>query len=211
MRERLEKSGQLTHASNGSQGMSLLNGAAFTKRTSLILSEQLTIDLWCRIGKHILNISDSTAWWIGDWLVFGEERYSDRYKRALSDTGLDYQTLKNYAWVARKFPVSRRRDRLSFQHHAEVAGLADHEQEIWLNRAEQARWSRNNLRRELQASRRSPEASTAVFVLRMDVASDRQERWQAAADKSLCSFMDWAIRALDKAAETALLAREGPQ
>ncbi len=32
------------------------------------------------------------------------------------------------AWVARRFPVSRRRDTVSFQHHAEVAALPEPEQ-----------------------------------------------------------------------------------
>ena len=41
---------------------------------------------------------------------------------------LDYQTLRNYAWVARRFAMSRRRDTLSFGHHAEVPALPEPEQ-----------------------------------------------------------------------------------
>jgi hypothetical protein len=40
-------------------------------------------------------------------------------------TGLDYQTLRNYAAVARRFELSRRRDNLSFHHHAELCALSE--------------------------------------------------------------------------------------
>ena len=49
---------------------------------------------------------------------------------------LDYQTLRNYAWVARRFPAGRRRAGVSFAHHAEVARLPEPEQDYWLRRAE---------------------------------------------------------------------------
>ncbi|MEU8803872.1 hypothetical protein [Spirillospora sp. NPDC048819] len=73
------------------------------------------------------------------------------------------KTLRNYAWIARRFPVSRRRDTLTLQHHAEVAALSDHEQERWLDRAEQEQWPVLRLRTSLRAQatvqasqRRSP-------------------------------------------------------
>lgn len=94
--------------------------------------------------------ANCSVWWLGDWPVYGEYAYSDRYKQALADTSLGYQTLRNYAWVARKIPLSRRRDALSFGHHAEVAALPDHEQDVWLTRAERSNWSRNLLRRGLR-------------------------------------------------------------
>lgn len=80
-------------------------------------------------------------------------RFSDLHLRAIEACGLDYQTLRNYAWVARKFELDRRRETLSFQHHAEVSSVAPGEQDKWLDPAEEFNWSRNELRRNIRAHR----------------------------------------------------------
>lgn len=67
-------------------------------------------------------------------------------------------------WVARNFAASRRRDRLSFQHHAELASLPEHEQDCWLEQSRRFGWSRNELRRQVLTRRviGAPPASTDV-------------------------------------------------
>src|SRR5690242_627981 len=91
----------------------------------------LTFDEWMSAGRQIARISTASAWWIGDWLSYGERAYGSRYRIAVDLTSFDYKTLRNYVWVARRFELSRRRDSLSFQHHAEVAALAEPEQDLW--------------------------------------------------------------------------------
>jgi hypothetical protein len=68
-------------------------------------------------------VSSTTRRWLGDWLIFGRYKYGTRYRQAIGATGLDYQTLRNYAVVARRFEPSRRRSTLRAQHHAEVSAL----------------------------------------------------------------------------------------
>src|SRR5262245_30929083 len=58
----------------------------------------------------------------------------EKYSQALDDTGLDIQTLTNYAWVANN--LSTRRDSLSWSHHREVASLGPAEQAEALETAE---------------------------------------------------------------------------
>ena len=53
--------------------------------------------------------------------------------------------------VARLFELSGRRDKLSFQHHAEVCALLPAQQDRRLDQAEGEGWSRNELRRHLRA------------------------------------------------------------
>lgn len=110
----------------------------------------LEFGYWKEIGVRIARTADSTAWCLGDWLVYGESRYADRYRQAIEAVGLNYQTLRNYAWVARRFPVSRRRDTLTFYHHMEVARLPAGEQDRWLSRATEQGWSVRQLRRQLK-------------------------------------------------------------
>jgi hypothetical protein len=182
-----------------------LYGVARTRRTSLCLPGELPLELWKRIGEHIHLIAESSAWWIGDWLLFGRSKYPDRYRRAIEETSLDYQTLRNYAWVAGRFAVSRRRDRLSFQHHVEVAALADDQQDAWLDRAVKFGWSRNELRSKLRAalkSERKASKAAARATVQLTVSREREELWQAAAERAGLDVLHWIATVLDRVAST---------
>lgn len=184
--------------------------AVHVRQNELSLPIGMSFDSWWELGSKIVHIADCCAWWIGDWLVYGEQAYSDRYEQALTDTSLGYQTLRNYAWVVRKFPVSRRRDTLSFGHHAEVAALPGDEQDAWLARAEQLNWSRNQLRRELRVAQlvnrqaADDEGSPSTRALKIDVPAERHDRWQSAAERKKCSVAAWIIATLDRAASDDL-------
>src|SRR5690606_5586239 len=117
-----------------------LDPAVRAGRIGLSLPTDLPFDAWRRIGDQLGVINGSSAWWLGDWLVYGEKTFPGRYRLAVSRTRLSYKTLRNYAWVARNVPMSRRRDTLSLQHHAQVAALPGDEQERWLARAEREGW-----------------------------------------------------------------------
>jgi hypothetical protein len=162
----------------------------------------LTFDEWISAGRQISRISTASAWWVGDWLNFGERSYGSRYQAALELTSFDYKTLRNYAWVARRFELSRRRDTLSFQHHAEVAALQEPEQDLWLSRAEAAHWTRNELRRQLSAAR-TPSALASrelVIVVRIRVAPEREQQWREAAEASRQPLTEWVAAAADAVA-----------
>jgi hypothetical protein len=78
------------------------------------------------------------SWLIGEWWIFGEHRYGDRKAvvEAPDWEGPSYQACKDAATVVRAFERSRRRDLLSFNHHAEVAALSAALQDEWLDLAE---------------------------------------------------------------------------
>ncbi|RAJ69508.1 MULTISPECIES: LmbU family transcriptional regulator [unclassified Streptomyces] len=125
---------------------------AKVRKSGMTFPQNLPERAWEEIGTNLRELVNSSAWWLADWLLFGEATYGwRRYKEAIERTGLDYQTLRNYAWVARRFEHHRRRDSLSFAHHAEVTRLAPPEQDYWLRKAEQQKWSRNELRRAVRA------------------------------------------------------------
>lgn len=130
------------------------------QRKGLELPQRLSFDKWLGIGHQLAAQTTSTAWCLGDWLAYGETAFTGRYREALERTSLEYQTLRNYAWVAKRFTLSRRRDSLSFGHHAEVASLVEPEQEYWLRKAEELGWSRNRLRVEVRSSLRERAAAS---------------------------------------------------
>jgi hypothetical protein len=176
------------------------NHKAMTKRTSLSFPAPLAMGDWLEIGRELFVINDASAWWLGDWLVYGQSRYPDRYKRAIEGTSLHYKTLRNYAWVARKFDVSRRHGALSFQHHAEVAGLPAEEQDVWLARAEERGWSVSELRRQLRAARgHGGDRLTRVReTLGFDLYPERRKRWQEAAERAGSTLDEWISSVLDQ-------------
>ncbi len=193
-------------AARTQHGRLRVDRVALTKRTALSLPDDLPLDSWKQIGEQIHIISDASAWWIGDWLRFGRDKYPDRYKRAIGETSLEYQTLRNYAWVAGRFDVSRRRDALSFQHHLEVAALPEDQQDLWLERAERSGWSRNDLRAQLRCCRDDGAAARPlpVSALHLRISQDRRQRWQDAATRAQLDLQEWISAALDLAARNEL-------
>jgi hypothetical protein len=183
------------------------NDTARPAQTGLQIAEGLSFDAWAGMGRRIAGVANACAWSLGDWLIYGERSYGGRYKAAITTTSLDYQTLRNYAWVARRFAVSRRRDTISFQHHAEVASLPEPDQELWLNRAERSRWSRNELRRRLHGRRRGGGElpAEAPITLQVEVTRDRERRWRDAASVAEQALSDWMAAAADTAAEAVLV------
>jgi hypothetical protein len=169
----------------------------------------LTFEAWAAIGQRIARITSGSAWSLGDWLIYGEKTYGERYRTALEATDFDYKTLRNLAWVARAFEPSRRRSALSFSHHAEVASLSQPEQELWLTRAETSGWSRNELRRRLLARHGRRQKPLPRSVLHMPVDEERERRWREEATLRQQALDEWMAVALDAAADAILAA--GPE
>ena len=178
------------------------NSARCTQ-TGLRCDEQISFKTWNAIGVQIGTFARASPWWLGDWLLFGKQKYGRRYREATSATGLEYQTLRNYAVVARRFPVSRRRDKLTFQHHAEVCALPDVDQDFWLDLAIEYHWSKAELRRRVQAAR-ARERSSRAGTLRLSLEPQREQLWREAARESDCRFGTWVRRTLDDAAVNVL-------
>jgi signal transduction histidine kinase len=116
---------------------------------------------WLRQGRWLGSLGRAVGWWIGDWLRYGNARYGERYAAAERITGYDRQTLMNMVYVASRVEAPRRRELLSFSHHAEVAALPAPEQERWLERAERDGFSVRVLRREVQRDHRHERAAGA--------------------------------------------------
>lgn len=84
------------------------NATVQSSSQGLWLSPRLPYESWKALGARLASRSEVTNWWLGDWLAFGQQCYGRLYQEATQTTGLDYQTLRNYAVVAGRFPLSRR-------------------------------------------------------------------------------------------------------
>lgn len=183
-----------------------IDGAVKAQRTGLAINASITLETWSRVGGQLAVVASSSAWWLGDWLLYGSEHFPNRYRQAVEDSGLDYQTLRNYAWVARRFPITRRREKLSFAHHMEVASLPAPDQEVWLDRAVIHGWSKSRLRRSLRDDRRSSESNEIgqASTIRVNATSEQEHRWLAAAKLANRELGDWVASVLDHATQKML-------
>ena len=153
-----------------------------------------------RIGSH----ASAGSWWLGDWLAFGQMKYGRRYKEAIDVTGLDYQTLRNYAVVARRFDPPRRRRELTFHHHAEVCSLCDGDQDRWLDLAKDNGWSKRELRRQIRGSRKAAELEAPLRSVLLTLEPERERLWDAAARCAASDLEVWIVTSLDAAARASL-------
>ncbi|WP_347242150.1 LmbU family transcriptional regulator [Streptomyces sp. IB2014 016-6] len=187
-------------------------GRLLTTKTGLRIPAAMAFEDWEQAGRQLSGILDSSSWWLGDWLVYGKDHYTDRCQRGIRAVGLRYQTLRNYAWVSRRFEFNRRRAALSFQHHAELTSLPVDEQEAWLDRAERMKWSAKQLRTALRASREAGDGAGAEAghekragaVGRPAVPRGRIPWWHEAAERSGIELEQWVLTTLDRAAERVL-------
>jgi hypothetical protein len=115
---------------------------------------------WVAVGRQFGVMSRVSNWLVGDWIEYGTAKWGEKYVEASRITGYDVKSLRNIAYVARQVDLSRRRDKLRWSHHAEVAGLEPQEQDIWLDRCLADRFSVADLRIELRSSQRTTKTAT---------------------------------------------------
>lgn len=124
--------------------------------TGLRVSGRPSFDEHEAVGEFIKKAVNASRFWLADWLRYGESRgdWQERLAQAVDATGLDEKTLANVRSVGAIEP-SRRRDDVTFSHHAEVAGLAPKEQSEWLDRAATEGWTTAELRRSIRVAKRT--------------------------------------------------------
>jgi len=121
---------------------------------SLTLPPDLSVEDWKAIGSTLRHMETGVMWWLGDWLRFGEARkWGEKYDEAVA-LGFDYQTARIAAYVAGRFDLFRRRNKLTWSHHGEVASLDPDVADRFLNYAEHEEWSVAVLRRVVSDHKR---------------------------------------------------------
>jgi hypothetical protein len=170
--------------------------------SGLQIERELSFEEWEEIGQQLVRMHGASCWAIGDWAHHGEGVYGRRYEQAIEATGLSYQTVRDYAYVAGRFDLSRRHDNLSFQHHREVAALSPREQDHWLQLTENESLSSRQLREAMTSSRSvgRGSGSTLPALSLKPISPEEVAAWNEAAEREGLPLADWARRVLDKAA-----------
>jgi len=139
--------GDATPARAASRPANALSKIAWVPQRNLDHSD------WMATGRRLGAIGRCSQWWIGDWVRYGAAKWGEKYAEAARVTGYDIASLRNMAWVASRFDLSLRNDKLTWSHHVLLAPLEVEEQRRWLRRASEERLSVADLRLELRAAR----------------------------------------------------------
>jgi hypothetical protein len=127
--------------------------------TGLKIPDDLPDDDLLNVGYRIVCFGQAAQWWLGDWWVKTQARRWGNGPKLADQIGIPYGTLRNYASVAKAFELSRRPDKLSFNHHAAVMAVPPEDYDVWLDCAEKGDWSVAQLRSEI-ADTKTPAPKT---------------------------------------------------
>lgn len=121
--------------------------------TALTIPDHLDFDDWMAVGAGLKNVEQSIMFWIGDWLVYGESHYGEKWSQVTDASQYSPKTISNAMWVAKRVPKERRREDVSYAHHVEVAALEPEDQSKWLKRAKDEELPRDRLRALIREAR----------------------------------------------------------
>lgn len=148
---------------------SVLGNAVECTPTSLIFVEGTPDEDWVGVGRLLAAQTDYTSrslpWYVGDWMIHGEDVIGEEAAQEFDAERWDEKTLMNCRWVASRIEPARRRSELSFSHHAEVAKLKPDIQDRLLARAVDEELSRDAFREEVRAERKVERPETELPLL----------------------------------------------
>lgn len=144
----------------GIQLLADLEATGAITSTSLTLPPDISYDKCEALASMFGQLHRTSAWLIGDLLNHIERVYGETYAQAAEATGLSKGALMNYTSVCGRIPRSRRRPKVPFSTHMEVAYLEPIEQEKWLKQAEANSWTKE----ELRAARTSQNTPAPALV-----------------------------------------------
>ena len=146
--------------SEGIRFLAELEQAGAVTSTALVLPPDTSYEKCEALAGMLGQLHRTSSWLIGDLLNHIERVYGETYAQAAEATGLSKGALMNYTSVCSHIPRSRRRPRVPFSTHMEVAYLEPDEQERWLKEAEHNRWTKE----ELRNARKGTDLTPAVEV-----------------------------------------------
>lgn len=147
-------------------------GYAKLTATGIEFKGDLTFEEFETCGTYLKRVNSARNWWLGDWLLYGENRpeWGDKYTQIVNDTGLSYGTIANLKSLAKRAKFSHRCENLDWTHHLAVfeqSGLSDEQRQDLLVRADKERdatgkpMSVSNLR---QLAKETVQASIEVKI-----------------------------------------------
>lgn len=99
------------------QNTELATDVGMTDEISWTPRADLTLEEYEAIGRTFQQIQHSLAWWMGDWLNYGEKKFGEVAMQAIESTGKSLETLLKWKAVAARVSREIRQKDLSWTHH----------------------------------------------------------------------------------------------
>jgi len=116
------------------KGEMVIGGFKLTS-TGLSIEGNPTFEEFDQLGQYLRRVHTGYQWWWGDWLIYGEGQYGERFSQALEATDWEESTLRQYAWVAKNVAKENRLDGVAFGHYVNgLASLKPADQKVWAER-----------------------------------------------------------------------------
>lgn len=136
---------------------------------------EITGKLSVREFRQLLRVAGATVnvgpWLVGDAVEYGEHRWGEKYAQYVDETGLSPERIRVCSWVARRYPLPRRRAGLSFEVHRELAYVKDDdEQDELLDRAEEENWTSKEVREWKRNERGETNNHTPLWRITLDLS-----------------------------------------
>ena len=132
------------------EALQLFNAIGMTFPHSLMYDE------YERVGYFVQHEAVVCYWRLGDWCIYGEREYGERFYQAIVPHMFDPTRIRRAISTSKTFPHDTRRDSLSFEHYDEVASkLQDaplHEKLEWLDAAERDKLTPAELGQRIRAA-----------------------------------------------------------
>ncbi len=176
-------------------------GGVVSHANGLEIQTELGFNEWKRLMERLLKTTDRALWSLGDARLYGA-RFEKDYYDALVLIDASSKLVAPAVRVASAFSQERRREQLSFDFHAVVAGLEEPEQERWLNDAERQGWSA----RQMQLAFVDSIERVSVAAISVRAVGELHELCVRAADKRGMDPKEWALGVLEQAAREVLAA-----
>ncbi len=104
------------------------------------------------IGYVLGDMHKSIQFAMGDWLIYIETQYPERWSQMAEALGVSEEKKREYRRVSAAVPRSVRRKNVDWSHHRAVAPLEPAQQREWLKKVETERMSHHALRDALRPS-----------------------------------------------------------
>lgn len=118
--------------------------------TGYVLPDGLSYEEWAHEGTVLVTIAKASAWWVGDWLLYGEHQFGEKYAQAVEVTGLSVQTLKNAQWVSDRIPPRERDPEIPHSYYRAAAALDPKDRRVLLKRAKNEGMNEGEVRARAQ-------------------------------------------------------------
>ena len=146
-----------------------------------------SFEQWTVLGQYLERCDSAVAWWVADFLNYADDHpeWKDEAEQIISTLygGRSDKTLANLRAVGRAYDSSRRREQLSFSHHADLASQPEHVQDELLDWCEpdtpdKPPRPRSELRKELKRRREQEREPLELWLRRYTSVDGLSQEYQ---------------------------------